>query len=97
MNAIEESDADEDRGSNEENEKEKADTRSAKDAMAHDATVGTAVDCNNVLTFFQVAALKAHQVLAAPLSLQVGKRATSWFFQWAESNLKQNTTLHKTA
>ena len=55
MNAIEESDADEDRGSNEENEKEKADTRSAKDAMAHDATVGTAVDCNNVLTFFQVA------------------------------------------
>ena len=73
-------------GSREDNEKEKANTRSGKDATvsnatARDAMVGIAADCNNVLAFFQEVSIKAPQVLTELLLLQANKRANRWFCQ----------------
>ena len=61
-------DVDKDIGSREDNEKEKENTRSGKDATARNATardamVRIAADCNNVLKFLQEISLKAPQVL----------------------------------
>ena len=43
--------------------------------MARNATVEIATDCDNVLTFLQAVALKATQLVAAPLLLRADKRA----------------------
>ena len=61
---------------------------STKDAKVRDVTVGIAADYDKVLEFLQAVALKAPQVLAAPLSLIADKCTTSLFHQWADCNLK---------
>ena len=74
--------------SDKDNKKEKAETRSTKDAMSRDATDGITADYNGILVLLQVVVLKETRVQAAPLSLQVDKRATSWFRQREDSNLE---------
>ena len=44
------------------NEKERAKTRSTKDVKARDATDGITSDCDDILAFLQVVALKSPQV-----------------------------------
>ena len=83
-------------GSDKKNVKEKAKTRSEKVATTRDGTAGIADECNDVLTFLQAVSLKAPQVLAAPLLLQVNKRASGWLCQWVERHLTQHTNHHKT-
>ena len=94
-NAAESSYADEEIRSDEYNNKSKK--RLTKDTMAHDATDGISADCDNTLVFIQEVALKSPQVQAAPLSLRVDKRATGWFRQWSDSNLKRKEHQDKAA
>ena len=94
-NTPEETDKDEDSGSKTDKGKEKSNTRSAKYATAHDATVGIAADCNNVLMFLQAVALKSQRLLVSVLSLRAYKRSTGWFCHWVDRHLKQQLTRHK--
>ena len=66
-NATYESDADEDIGSDEDNDKEKAKIRSEEYTTAHDTTFRISSECNEVLMFLQAVTLKAPRVLAAPI------------------------------
>ena len=78
-NSTEESDDDEESQSDEHNDKERAKTRSTKDAAARNAIDRILSYWDDVHAFLQAVDLKAPRVLAAPLSLQADKRATSWF------------------
>ena len=51
-------------------------------ATARDGMVGIAAECDNVLAFLQAVAIKAQQVLEAPLSMQADKCTRNWFRQW---------------
>ena len=64
--------------------------------MARNVTVGIAANCDNVLTFLFVVAIKAPQVVEVPLLLRADKRSTRWFRQWLDSNLEHHRTPHKT-
>ena len=61
-NATEESYTDEYSRSDEDNKKERTNTISMKEAMARYATDGIAANCDNILAFLQVVALKASSV-----------------------------------
>ena len=50
-----------------------------------------AYNFNSVLAFLQVVALKAPQVLVAPLFLRADKRARGWLYQWEDNHLKTTT------
>ena len=71
--------------------------------MACDATDEIAADCDNIIVFLQVVALKSRQVQAAPrvqaalLSLRADKRATRSFRQWRDSKLKLQALPNKAA
>ena len=78
-NSTEESDDDEESQSDEHNDKERAKKLSTKDAAARDAIDRILSYWDDVHAFLQAVDLKAPRVLAAPLSLQADKRATSWF------------------
>ena len=54
-------------------------------------------DYDDVLLFLQMVALKAPQVLAAPLLMKADKNVTSWFLQWTDSHLKHHITNQKKA
>ena len=85
-NAAEESDADKESRSDEDNEKISKKILT-KDAMARDATEIITADCDNILAFLQAVALKSPRIQAAPLLLRADKRETGWFLQWADIKL----------
>ena len=68
-----------------------AETAAAKTAAAK-TLASIAVDCNDVLAFLQVVAVKPYRVLAAPLSLRADKRARVWFQRWTDVNLPKPLT-----
>ena len=84
----------EESGSDNDNKKS-AKTRSMKDATARNAMDGLTANCEKIITLLQVVALKAPQVQAVPLSLQSYKRATGWFCQWEDRNLKNQAPPNK--
>ena len=96
-NTTEDSDVEEDSRFDEDNEKERAKTRSTKDATARDVMDGIATSCDNILAFLQVVYLKSPLLQAAPLLLRADKRAIRWFHQWADSNLKHQAPPQKSA
>ena len=63
--------------------------RSMKDVTVRDVANVIAACCNDILAFLQAVALKATRFQEAPLSLKADKRATGWFCQWEDSNLKR--------
>ena len=102
INEQEEENAAEELESEEESQSEKDNYKSAKKISTKDATASNArdriaADFNNILAFLQAVALKAPRVQAAPLSLQAYKRATGWFRQWADINLKFQVPPNKAA
>ena len=66
-------------------------------ATARDAMVGIAAECDNVLAFLQAVAIKAQQVLEAPLSMQADKCTRNWFHKWEDRHVTQHPTHHKSA
>ena len=69
----------------------KAKPGKAKQASAETAAAETlatiAYNCDKVLAFLQVVAVKYHQVIAAPLSLCADKRARVWLQRWTDVNI----------
>ena len=96
-NYIEDTDVYEDSQSDKDNEKKRAKTRSTKCVTSRNATDRIAAECDDVLAFLLAVALKSRQVMVAPLSLRAYKRATSWFCQWSDRNLKHQAPPHKAA
>ena len=68
----------------------------AKQASTETAAAKTmasiADNCNNILAFLQVIAVKSTRFLVAPLSLRADKRVRVWFQRWTDVNLLKPPT-----
>ena len=74
----------------------KAKQASSETAAAETAAVETLAtisdNCDDVLAFLQAVSVKSPQVLVAPLSIRVYKRARVWFQRWTDVNLPKPPT-----
>ena len=60
-----------------------------------DVTYEIAANCNDVLLFLLVVALKSPRVMESPLLLQADKRARNWFCKWVAIHITPHPASHK--